>query len=346
MTNHALASASPAVETVGFLLVPGFALMSYASAMEPLRAGNVLAGREIYRWRHLSPDGRKVAASNGVTIVPDHDLRDHAALRWLVICAGGNPALFDDPATLAWLRTLARRGVRMAGVSGGPYLLARAGLLDGYRCTIHWEHLSSIREEFPHLDVTGARHEIDRDRMTCAGGIAALDMMHERISRDHGTELAARVSEWFLQTDVREGQGPQRMSLSQRLGVSSPRLQDVVARMEASIEEPVSRAELARVAGISLRQLERLFAAQMQTSVSAYYLGIRLERARSLLRQTAMPITEISVACGFASPAHFSRSYRRRFGRPPNAERASRRSSTIPAQAARETSSAFRRPSR
>jgi transcriptional regulator GlxA family with amidase domain len=200
---HLLASAAeegrPPMR-VGFLLLPDFALMSYASAVEPLRAANRLAGRELYAWRHVSLDGETATASNGATIRADHSVGERIELDALLVCAGGNPALFSHPPTYRWLRTLARRGVAVGGVSGGAYVLARAGLLDGYRATIHWEHIPAFSEEFPHLAVERSLFVIDRDRWTCAGGIAALDLMHALIERDHGHALAAAVSEWYLHT--------------------------------------------------------------------------------------------------------------------------------------------------
>lgn len=310
-------------QVVGFLLVPGFALMSYASAIEPLRAANRLAGRELYAWRHVSVDGAAVQASNGLGILADHRIGDDVYLDALFVCAGGNPALFDHQPTLAWLRRLAQRGVKIGGVSGGPYILARAGLLHGYRCTIHWEHVPAFVEEFPDLELTRTLYEIDRDRLTCAGGIAALDMMHVLIERAHGHDLAAQVSEWFLQTETRLGSGPQRMSLRERYGVASPRLLTALAYMEMHLEEPVSRDELASAAGVSVRQLERLFADHLGTTIGDHYLRLRLKRAQSLLRETTLPVIEVAVACGFVSASHFSRAYKSRYGRSPKAERTS-----------------------
>ncbi len=136
---------------IGFLLIPGFSLLSYASTIEPLRAANRLSGRTLYRWTHISATGQQSEASSGLQIATEHKVGDNFELDTIFVCAGGNPALFRNQRTLAWLRTLARRGVRIGGVSGGPYILARAGLLDGYRCTIHWEHMTALREEFPSL---------------------------------------------------------------------------------------------------------------------------------------------------------------------------------------------------
>jgi transcriptional regulator GlxA family with amidase domain len=307
---------------VGFLLLPGFALMSYASAAEPLRAANQLAGRALYAWRHISLDGEAAAASNGASIRADHRIGERIDLDLLFVCAGGNPALFADPATYRWLRRLARAGVAIGGVSGGAYVLARAGLLDGYRATIHWEHLPAFSEEFPQLALERSLYVIDRDRLTCAGGVAALDLMHALIERDHGHALAAQVSEWYLHTEVRLGSGPQRMRLRERFGVSNPKLLAALSEIERRIEEPPGRAELAAAAGTSVRQLERLFARHLGSTIAAHGLRVRLAHARTLLRQTAKPVLDVAVMCGFASASHFSRAYRTAYGHPPKAERA------------------------
>ncbi len=307
---------------VGFLLVPDFALLAYASAVEPLRAANRLSGRDLYRWSHVSLDGEPATASNGVSIRADHAVGSQAGFDWLIVCAGGNPAAFHHQPTFAWLRQLARRRVGLGGVSGGPYLLARAHVLEGYRFTIHWEHAPAFLEDYPHLDLRRSLYEIDRDRLTSSGGTAPLDMMHAVIAREHGSELALAVSEWFLQTHVREGAGPQRMPLRERLGISHAPLLRVVGRMEQSLENPLTREELASIATVSLRQLERLFRLHLGRSISEHYLGLRLDRARDLLRQTSLSVLETALACGFVSASHFSRGYRRRFGHPPRAERA------------------------
>jgi len=306
---------------VGFLLLPDFALMSYASAVEPLRAANRLAGQELYAWRHISLDGKAATASNGASIHADHRVGETIDLDAIFVCAGGNPARFSNRAAYRWLRALARSGVAIGGVSGGAYVLARAGLLDGYRATIHWEHLPAFSEEFPDLAIERSLFVIDRDRLTCAGGIAALDLMHALIERDHGHDLAAAVSEWYLHTDVRLGSKPQRMTLRERFGVSNAKLLKALSEIERRIEEPPSREELAAAAGTSVRQLERLFAKHLKTTIGAHGLQVRLTRAQALLRQTSKPIVEIAVMCGFASASHFSRAYRAAFGRSPKADR-------------------------
>lgn len=322
-SRHAGSSppAAGAPQSLAILLVPGFAMMSYASALEPLRAANTLAGLTLYRWRHISPDGRPVEASSGVRLGVDGGPGDQGDPDMVLVCAGGNPALFEDTATFAWLRTLARRGVAIGGVSGGPYILARAGLLDGRRATVHWEHASAFAEAFPKVHLIPSLYQIDGPRLTSAGGVAALDMMHQMIGEAHGYDLARAVGDWFLQAHVRPGSGGQRLAPAARLGLSNPKLEAVVDRMERRIEEPVGREALAAGAGLSLRQLDRLFAAHLGTSAERFYMGLRLERARELLRQTSLPVVEIAVATGFASASHFARSYRRRFSLSPRDER-------------------------
>jgi transcriptional regulator GlxA family with amidase domain len=306
---------------VGFLLVPGFALMSYAAAVEPLRAANQLSGRVLYTWWHAAPGGKPVAASNGVAIIPGSGTDRVRDADMIFVCAGGNPATFHDRATFAWLRRLARRGVIIGGISGGPYVLARAGLLDGRRATLHWEHVPAFHEDFPQVDVVPSLFEIDGNRITCSGGVSALDMMVALIGRDHGHTLAASVGDWFLHTHIREGMGPQRMDLKSRLGVADEKVLRTLRRMEASLETPEPRTLLARRAGVSLRQLERLFRRHLGRSIQEHYRSLRLDRARHLLRESSLPVLDVALATGFGSASQFSRAYRHAFGEPPSLTR-------------------------
>jgi transcriptional regulator GlxA family with amidase domain len=307
--------------TVGFLLVPGFALMSYAAALEPLRAANLLAGRELYRWWHAAPSPEPVTASNGVAIIPDFGIGTDRGADMVFVCAGGNPATFDDKRTFAWLRRLARKGTILGGISGGPYILAQAGLLDERRATLHWEHLPAFREAFPDVAVVPSLFEIDGNRITCSGGISALDMMVALIERDHGRQLAASVGDWFLHTHIREGFGPQRLDLRYRLGIADEKLLRVLGAMETNLEAPLPRGTLARQAGISLRQLERLFNAHVGHGIHQHYRWLRLERSRQLLRETSLPVLDVALATGFASSSQFARAYRGAFGEPPSRTR-------------------------
>ena len=312
---------SKAGQVVGILLLPDFPLMSYASIVEPLRAANVLSDRPLYRWSHISIDGRDVRASNGVEIRVDAGVGTEIKFDILLVCAGGNPSRFNHTPTLRWLRRIARMGIPLGGVSGGSYVLARSGLLDGYRCTIHWEHLPAFVENFPDVIAERSLFVVDRKRLSCAGGISGLDMMHTLIEKQHGDELAAAVSDWFLQTHIRSGSGPQRMSARERFGVSNAALLRILEYMESHIEKPATRGQLAQLSDLSVRHIERLFSRYLGSTIRGHYLTIRLDRARQLLRQTSQPILAIAVATGFASASHFSREYRKKYGLTPTQDR-------------------------
>jgi transcriptional regulator GlxA family with amidase domain len=307
------------IRSVGFLLIPNFGLMTYASAVEPLRAANHLAGRTLYRWWHAAPHDKPALASSGAAFIPDFRFgSDPGDLDLLLVCAGGDPTRFNDKRTFAWLKRLAARGIIIGGTSGGPVILAKAGLLRDRRCTVHWEHLPGLQESYPDLKLTRSLFEIDRDRITCSGGVAGLDLMVALIKQDHGYELGAAVSEWFLHTHVREGAGPQRMDLRFRLGIGDERLLQALKAMESQLEKPLPRQRLAKVAGLSLRALERLFREHLGRGIHSHYLSLRLKRARQLLRETSLSLLEIAVATGFRSASQFSRAFARAFGSPPS----------------------------
>ena len=315
---------APPITSVGFLLIPGFALMSYACVVEPLRAANQIAGSPLYRWWNATPDNCPAISSNGAAIVPDFQFgSDLDSPDMLLVCAGGNPAMFDDQATYSWLRRLARHGVIIGGISGGPVIIAKAGLLDGRRCTLHWEHLPAFHETFPEIELTRSLFELDGDRVTCSGGIAGLDMMVALVARDHGPEFAAAVSDWLLHTQVRAGVELQRMDLRFRLGTSNEKLLLVLKAMEANLETPLTREELGGIAGLSPRHLERVFARHLKHGVHRHYLALRLGRARQMLRETSLPVLDIALATGFGSSSHFARAFRRAFGYRPGESRGS-----------------------
>jgi transcriptional regulator GlxA family with amidase domain len=312
-------------QRIAFLLLPDFSMMAFTSCVEPLRAANRESGDALYLWETYSVDGQAVRASSGVTIQPHGSILDDFDADVLFVCAGIRPNDFDDETIFARLRECDRSGMAIGGVCSGSMALARAGMLRGYRCTIHWEYVEPFVERFPDLDVTATLFEIDRDRYTCSGGTAPLDMMINSIARDHGEDLAVSVAEQMLHTFVRHPHDAQRMSIQYRTGISHPKLLAAIAHMEAYLESPVPLADVAGAVGLSPRQLERLFRSHLGKPPSRYYLELRLKRARLLLRQTDMPILQIAVASGFTSASHFARRYREHFRNSPREERAKRR---------------------
>jgi transcriptional regulator GlxA family with amidase domain len=310
-----------APQVVGLLLIPDFALMSYACVVEPLRATNLLAGRELYRWVHIASRAKSVTASCGAVVPCNATIRDVEKLDLLFVCAGGEPAAFDDRATFAWLRRLAVSGTRVGGVSGGPFILAKAGIMDGTRMTIHWRHAQAVLEAHPNILLTRSLFIIDRNRLTCAGGTAPLDMMHALIAERHGAKLARKVSDWFLHTEIRSAKRAQRASVVERYGVHNGSLVAALELMEKHSRKPLRRTDVARRIGISTRQLDRLFSGKLKRSFQSLYRGMRLERSRDLLHQSSATIAEIAVACGFSGASHFTRVYKEHFGVTPSIDR-------------------------
>ncbi len=308
-------------ELIGFFLAPRFSMMAFTSAIEPLRSANRMSGRNLYGWRLISKDGAPVEASNGIAMMPDSAIAAADYLPTLIVCGGIDVHLVRDKETFSWLRRQARKGARVGAICTGSHILARAGLLDGYRCTIHWENIPGFSEEFPDIEVTAELFEIDRNRFTCSGGTAPLDMMLYMIATHYGHDLAAAISDQFIHDRIRGPNDHQRMTLQSRLGVRDPKLISVIAQMESNLEEPLSRADLADSVDLSTRQLERLFRKNLASTPKHYYLELRLRRARQLLLQTGMSVLDVALACGFVSASHFSKCYREFVGKTPREER-------------------------
>lgn len=309
------------VKTYTFFLASNFSMHSLSSAVDPLRTANRLSGGRLYRWRVVSRDGGAVTASNGLSVAADAAMAEVDECEALFVCAGFGAHEQGGRQTTAWLRRIARRGGVVGGLCSGTRLLAEAGLLDGHRCTIHWEEIQPLSEDFPRLEVTANLFEVDRKRITCAGGTAALDLMLHLIGLAHGAVFAGRVSDQFMHQRIRAASDHQRMAPYERLGVREPKLIAAIGAMEKNLEDPLSLGEIARTANLSVRQLERLFRQRLGCTPSRYYLELRLHHARLLLMRGASSILAIALAAGFASASHFSRRYREHFGRSPREER-------------------------
>ncbi len=308
----------PEQQTLVVLLVPDFSMMSLSSAVEPLRSLNRLAGYEAYRWSLASLDGQPVAASNGFAFatLPCTELMEQAD--FLFVCGGLRIREADEKRYLALLRQAARRRIRVGSLSTGSYLLARAGLLSGYRCTIHWENRSAFQEDFPDLDCTNKIYEIDRDRLTCSGGTAAMDMMLHLIADRHGPDLARGVANQFHHERIRDEREEQRGGRLDVLSQLPQKVRQAIGLMQRHIENPMPLPELGRRVDLSARQLERLFRRYTGVSPLRFYMQLRVERARELLLYSDRPVIEIAVSAGFTSTSHFGTWYKRVYGARPS----------------------------
>ena len=305
---------------MGILPIPGFALMSYACTVEPLRAANLLSRRPLYDVVHFG-EKALIESSGAVSIERRHAIGDTVDLDILLVVAGGDPFAYEDATVFSWLRQTARRGVLIGGVSGGSVILAKAGLMAGRRLTVHWEHTAALAERYPDSLVERRLYVIDRDRVTCGGGSAPLDLMHALIADHHGNVFARLVSDWFLHTDIRGSGAPQRGGVAERHGIHSPHILEAVASMESHVGDPLSLTQLALITQISTRHLNRLFMHAFGQSVMDYYRDLRLDTARRLIRSSAMGLRDIAEATGFSNAGHFSNAYKARFGLRPRADR-------------------------
>jgi transcriptional regulator GlxA family with amidase domain len=304
-----------------FLLLDRFTMLSFAGAIEPLRIANRVAGIPIYEWRLIGEGGVSATCSNGASFQLDMGLDELDRDDTLLVCGGIDVQRATTKPIIAWLRREARRGMAIGGLCTGSWTLAKAGLLDGKKATIHWENQDGFLEEFEEVKLTKSVFVVDGNRLSTAGGTSSIDLMLKLIAADHGDEVANTVADQLIYSSIRTDQDTQRLSIPTRIGVRHPKLSQVIQMMEANIEDPISPADLAEEVGMSTRQLERLFRRYLNRSPKRYYMELRLQKARNLLMQTDMSVINVALACGFASPSHFSKCYRAHYNTTPYRER-------------------------
>jgi len=317
------AASSPPPITFAVLIFHHFPMMAFSSVIEPLRAANILARVPHYRWITVGLSGAKVEASNGVAIEPTYAVQNAPLVERIVVCSGGDADHLVAEAAVAWIRRNLRAGARIGAVADAAFFLARAGLLDGHACTLHWTSQPAFSEAFPDIELRRDLYVIDRRRFTSAGGVGSLDMLLEIITRDYGAELAAGVAEWFVHSPLRSSVDRKMMPLRLRTGIRNELVLSAIAVMEEAVEDRLEMTKLAGSLGVSADKLERSFQTAAGISPSGYYRRLRLRRAADLLAHSSLPIREVALACGFASMSSFARAFRSVYGHPPRATRRS-----------------------
>ncbi|SDW11112.1 transcriptional regulator, AraC family with amidase-like domain [Albimonas donghaensis] len=298
------------------LVAPGFPMMAFANLVEPLRAANELAGRPLYSWRLVSPDGAEVRASCGIALRPDQGADSAPPAERIVVCTGGAADARPPGPEIAWIRRSLRAGARVGAVADGAFLLARAGLLNGHACTLHDRSRSAFAAAFPDLELRREIFVIDRTRFTSAGGAAAFDMMLALIAEDGGPALAGAVADWFVHAQRNPGARPPEPSSRAAL------VADAIAEIESGGGETrLDVAGLAGALGVSSDRLERAFRAETGLTPGAWDRRARLRRAADLLERSTLPVREVAMACGYTSLSAFSRAFRAEHGRAPRESR-------------------------
>ena len=297
-----------------FLLLPNYSLLGLSAAVEVLRVANRMAGATLYSWQMMSYEGGLFSSSGDIKLDTSPMGEITPQISKFVICGGDGSENLTDAKTVSFVRKQARYAEMSGAISDGSYLAAHAGLFDGYRSTIHWQCHDGYVEKNPTLEVTRKIYEIDRDRFSCAGGVAAFDLFLKLVEQDHGRNLSLSIAENAVVGDMRPQESGQRLNPSFKFAANNPHLGRVMEAMEQHLENPISVKTLAGNEGITLRQLGRLFNQHTGETPSQFYMGLRVRRAAYLLRQTGMSVEEISVACGFASSSHLAKNFQRTWG--------------------------------
>ena len=306
-----------------FVLIENFTLLSFSSALDALRIANRMSGKKLYDWIFIGENEEFVSCSAGTQFKLDNSLIELHRDDTILICGGTSIQESTTRKLVGWLRREARRGLIIGGLCTAAYPMAKAGLLDEKKATIHWENQDSFAEEFLEVELTKTVFVCDGNRYTTAGGTSSIDLLLKIIADEHGEELANAVADQMIYSSIRTDQDTQRLSVPTRIGVRHPKLSKVIQMMEINIEEPISPSILAKEVGMSTRQLERLFRRYLDRSPKRYYMELRLQKARNLLMQTDMSVINVALACGFASPSHFSKCYRAHYDTTPYRERGS-----------------------
>lgn len=306
---------------IAFLLTPEFAMLAFGSAVEPYRAANLTASGQLYEWTFLSENGQPVEAGNGLVVTPDRAPDNSDRFDRVFVCGGVNTRKHKPDATIRWLQLQAQNGAAIGGISTGTWMLAHAGLLQGRRCTLHWQSIDAFREAYPEITVDPSVYVVENNRYTCCGGTGALDMMVHLIAEDYGDDVVTDVCTWLFHDRIRVSSDVQGVAQHAALARKSPKLAAAFRVMATHLEDRLTPGEISASIGVSQRQLERLFQRHLKCTPQQKYMDLRLQHARRLLLETSMPILDVSIAAGFTSQSHFTKCYREQFNHTPRSER-------------------------
>jgi transcriptional regulator GlxA family with amidase domain len=309
-------------ETINLIVTQDFNITTTMAFVDPFRVANYINGTPLYRWAFLSEQGGHLRSSNGAMLqtVPMYTISTPA--NYTIVSASWTPEAHVSSMMKAHLRAAKSKKQIIGALDTGAFILAHCGVLEGYQATVHYEHIDAFQELFPNITVSEALWVMDCDRITCCGGMAAAEFAMRLIEQTHGTALVNAIAKYLFSQNLRDAGSSQSPERLEPVGKTVPdSLRKAIKIMEQNLETPLPIAAVAQATNISQRQMDRLFAHYVGRSPVQYYRDIRLDRARGLVTQTTMPLTEIAYASGFSSQVHFSRTYKARFGLPPQKDR-------------------------
>lgn len=313
---------------VTVVVLPGFSQLTLASLLEPFRRVNEVAGRQIFRWRIASAEGGQVMSATGISVLASSDfvLEKNLLFRsrapWSVfICGGEDVERFITPELRGLLRAYSRQSVPLFGLGTGAWVLAASGLLKASKCTIHWKSMAAFAETYRDLDISDALYVSEGKTTSCAGEFATFDLVASIVQALCGDEMVKHICRLLIADRWRDSETRQAMPLTVKLSGASVSLVQAIWLMESNLQVPLPMRDIARRVGLSQRQIERLFLKYISKSPWNYYVSLRLEKGRQLLRQTSLPINEIAFSCGFTNSSHFSNCFRYHYGASPSSMR-------------------------
>lgn len=303
-----------------FVIEPGFTMQAFSSAVEVLRVARKLGAARELAYSVATPCDGPVQASNGISVLPDLRLDDMPPGACLVVVSGAGTHETPNPRLIAALRRLARQGHAIWAVSSGIVRLAQAGLVDHCEVAAHWEDVPYLKAHHPRVRLTASLFVIDAKHPTCSGGGAVADLMLSYIQRHVSADLVEDIASCLMLDGVRNGRLRQAMPAHLRFTTSNRTAFAAIRLMEANRFTGLPIHEIARLAGVSQRQLERLFKQEFGRSPATVYTELRLSEARQEVLSGYRPLLEIALDYGF-QPGHFAKVYRRVFGIGPSEDR-------------------------
>lgn len=323
-----LASLAPGSRlNIGFVLTPDFTLLAFAGLVDALRLASDIGDRSqknLCRWSIIGPDMQDVKSSCGVKVTPDKVFGDPAEFDYIVVVGGLLKSYPNyNSKAVEFLQRAALSGVPLVGVCTGVFMLAHAGLLKGYRACVHAYHLEEFKSSFPDIKVESKKIIFfDKDRITCAGGVAAIDVAALLIERHCGRERALKIIPHIVVDTIREPGHPQSYMVDDYFVLQEDCVRLAVAEMLKNIEEPITVKEIADSVCVNMRRLERAFHRSFNMNPAKYFRVLRLKYGYWMLAHSTHPITEVAIRCGFSDASHFSRAFKLEFNARPSEIRA------------------------
>ncbi len=309
---------------LGFLMFPGFPMACLTSAIEPLRAANEITGRAEFVWKLVAETAEPVRSSAEIAFAPDSTLQDVEGVDHLYLLSPPTAAFADQRRSPARLRWLDRTGVVLGAFSGGIFPLARAGLMEGRACSVHWCYEAAFKADFPEVPAREAAILREGRRITASGAGAVFDLMlrliEDRLGRDCMTEVAC----WFQHPFVRDADASQKVPVARSGGTTDAlpaAIREAIKLFESHVEDPLRIPDVAQAVGLSGRHFERMFKRETGQSPLRYYHHLRLMKARQRVLYSNDSLREIAASVGYMTSSPMIRHYTEIFGVSPRDER-------------------------